>query len=105
MLSGILAYALAVVLGGSTGLELEEIFIKSIFAFIIIFAGSFLLLYFLEKVPLNETKETETETDDVKFTEEDEIETVEAVEKEEEDIEEDSFFPLEIPVVEVEEAQ
>ena len=52
-------------------------FYKKYFCFHNYLCRFFLLLYFLEKVPLNETKETETETDDVKFTEEDEIETVE----------------------------
>lgn len=99
MSSGLVAYVFAVIMGVSTGLNLEEILIKSIFGFIVIFAGCFLLLYSLEKAQLKERERDK----EIKEGEKEVISMDEETE-EENDKEENIFSPLEISVVEVEEA-
>lgn len=99
---GLLAYVLVVIVGIICGVDLEIVFSKSVFAFIIMAIGSFFLLYFLENISL---KEIEEEIENENENENEEEVPISEEEETEQEKGEELFSPLEIPVVEVEDAQ
>lgn len=101
---GLLAYVLVVIVGIICGVDLEIVFSKSVFAFIIMAIGSFFLLYFLENISLKEIEE-EIENGNENENENEEEVPISEEEETEQEKGEELFSPLEIPVVEVEDAQ